>query len=62
MPLLCTLKAALAEATGALVEMQDKLITRVHNRARKHRAELLHATDAAKARAIWTVSTEGTVY
>jgi len=32
--------------------MQDKLITRVHNRARKHRADLLHATDAAKARAV----------
>jgi len=50
--LICTLEAALAEATDALVEMQDKLITRVHNRARKHRAELLHATDAAKARAV----------
>ena len=32
--LICTLEAALAEATDALVEMQDKLITRVHNRAR----------------------------
>ena len=50
--LICTLEAALAEATDALVEMQDKLITRVHNRARKHRADLLHATDAAKARAV----------
>ena len=50
--LLCTLEAAFAEAADALVEMQDKLITRVHNRARKHRADLLHATDAAKARAV----------
>jgi TnpA family transposase len=50
--LIGTLEAALAETTDALIEMQDKLITRVHNRARKHRAELLHATDAAKARAV----------
>jgi len=50
--LICTLEAALAEVTDALIEMQDKLITRAHNRARKHRAELLHATGAAKARAI----------
>ena len=50
--LLCTLEAAFAEAADALVEMQDKLITRAHNRARKHRADLLHATDAAKARAV----------
>jgi TnpA family transposase len=50
--LLCTVEAAFAEAADALVEMQDKLITRVHNRARKHRADLLHATDAAKARAV----------
>jgi len=50
--LVCTLEAAFAEAADAIVEMQDKLITRVHNRARKHRADLLHATDAAKARAM----------
>ena len=50
--LVCTLEAAFAEAADAIVEMQDKLITRVHNRARKHRADLLHATDAAKARAV----------
>ena len=50
--LLCTVEAAFAEAADALVEMQDKLITRVHNRARKHRADLLHATDAAKARVV----------
>ncbi len=50
--LLCTLEAAFAEAADALVEMQDKLITRVHNHARKHRADLLHATDAAKTRAV----------
>ena len=50
--LICTLEAALAETTDALIEMQDKLITRVHNRARKCRAELLYATDAAKARAV----------
>lgn len=56
--LLCTLEAAFAEAADALVEMQDKLITRVHNRARKHRADLLHATDAAKTRAVscWRIS------
>ena len=50
--LLCTVEAAFAEAADALIEIQDKLITRVHNRARKHRADLLHATDAAKARAV----------
>ncbi len=57
--LICTLEAALAEATDALVEMQDKLITRVHNRARRHRAELLHATDAAKARAVSVLESLG---
>lgn len=57
--LVCTLEAALAEATDALVEMQDKLITRVHNRARKHRADLLHATAAAKARAISVLDEPG---
>ena len=59
--LICTLEAALAEATDALVEMQDKLITRIHNRARKHRADLLHATDAAKARAVSVLEDLGTL-
>ena len=59
--LVCTLEAAVAETTDALVEMQDKLITRVHNRARKHRADLLHVTAAAKARAVSVLEDLGTL-
>lgn len=59
--LLCTLEAAFAETADGLVEMQNKLITRVHNRAKKHRADLLHATDAAKARAVLVLEDLGSL-
>lgn len=38
---LCFLQAAVAETLDSIVEMQDKLITRVHNKARKRREEVL---------------------
>ena len=38
---LCFLRAALVETTDAVVEMQDKLITGVHNKARQRREEIL---------------------
>lgn len=46
------LKAALAETTDAIVEMQDKLITRLHNKARERREALLRAAEKARSRAV----------
>jgi hypothetical protein len=49
---LCFLRAALGETTDAVVEMQDKLITGVHNKARQRREDILRATEEARRRAI----------
>jgi hypothetical protein len=49
---LCFLQAAVAETLDALVEMQDKLITRVHNKARKRREEVLQDTDRTRQRVV----------
>src|SRR5262249_52780904 len=49
---LCFLQAVLAETTDAIIEMQDKLITRVHNKARQRRDDLLRATEKARTHAI----------
>jgi len=50
--LVCFLQAALAETTDAVVEAQDKLITTIHNKAKKRRDELLRAGEEAKPRAV----------
>src|SRR4029077_17388094 len=48
---LCFLHAARAETTDAIVEMQDKLITAVHSKARQRYEDLLRATEEARSRA-----------
>ncbi|MDQ3686747.1 MAG: DUF4158 domain-containing protein, partial [Acidobacteriota bacterium] len=50
--LLTFLQAALAETVDAIVEMQDKLITRLHNNARQRREEFLRTTEKARRRAV----------
>ena len=49
---LCFLQAARAETTDAVIEMQDKLITGVHNKARLRYDDLLRATEEARSRAV----------
>ena len=49
---ICFLQAARAEMTDGIVEMQDKLITSIHNKARKRYEELLRATEEARSRAV----------
>ena len=46
------LQAALAETLDAIIEMQDKLITKVHNNARERREEVLRAAEQARTRAV----------
>ena len=50
--LLCFLRAARAEITDSLIEMQDKLITRQHNKARQRRQELLQSSEQARSQTI----------
>ena len=50
--MLCFLRAALAETADAVVEMQDKLITGVHNKVRRRREDILRATEEARRRAV----------
>jgi hypothetical protein len=49
---LCFLQAAVAETLDSLVEMQDKLITRIHNKARRRREEVLQDSDRTGERAV----------
>jgi TnpA family transposase len=58
---ICFLQAARAEMTDGIVEMQDKLITSVHNKARKRYEELLRATEEARSRAVEVLEELGTV-
>ena len=48
----CFLQAAHAETTDAVIEMQDKLITSIHNKARKRYDGLLRAAEEARSRAV----------
>lgn len=56
---LCFLQAARAETIDAVIEMQDKLITRLHNRARQRRQELLSAMEQARSQAVAAMETVG---
>ena len=58
---LCFLHAARAETTDAIVEMQDKLITAVHSKARQRYEDLLRATEEARSRAVEILEELGTV-
>jgi len=57
--LLCFLQAALAETADAIVEVQDKLITSVHAKAKKRREALLRASEEARRRAVEVVEVVG---
>ena len=59
--IICFLQAARAEMTDGIVEMQDKLITAIHNKARKRHEELLRATEEARTRAVEVLETMGTI-
>jgi hypothetical protein len=58
---LCFLQAARAETTDAVIEMQDKLITGVHNKARLRYDDLLRATEEARSRAVEVLEELGTI-
>jgi TnpA family transposase len=58
---ICFLQAARAEMTDGIVEMQDKLITSIHNKARKRYEDLLRATEEARSRAVEVLEEMGTV-
>jgi hypothetical protein len=58
---LCFLRAALGETTDAVVEMQDKLITGVHNKARQRREDILRATEEARRRAVEVLEEVGSL-
>jgi TnpA family transposase len=58
---LCFLQAARAEMTDGIVEMHDKLITSIHNKARKRYEDLLRATEEARSRAVEVLEELGTV-
>jgi TnpA family transposase len=58
---ICFLQAARAEMTDGIVEMQDKLITSVNNKARKRYEELLWATEEARTRAVEVLEGMGTL-
>ena len=58
---LCFLHAARAETTDAAVEMQDKLITGVHNKARQRYEDLLRASEEARSRAVEVLEELGAI-
>ena len=49
---ICFLHAVRAEMTDSIIEMQDKLITSIHNKARKRYDDVLRATEEARSRAV----------
>ena len=59
--LLCFVRMARAEITDSIVEMQDKLITRQHMKARQRRNQLLQSTQQARTQAIEAFETVGTL-
>jgi TnpA family transposase len=58
---ICFLQAARAETTDAIIEMQDKLITSIHNKARKRYDGLLRAAEEARSRAVEILEELGTL-
>ena len=58
---LCFLRAALVETTDAVVEVQDKLITGVHNKARQRREEVLRAIQEARRRVVEALEEVGSL-
>ena len=58
---LCFLHAARAEITDSIIEMQDKLITSIHNKARKRYDDVLRATEETRSRAVEVLEGMGTL-
>jgi Domain of unknown function (DUF4158) len=58
---ICFLHAARAEMTDSIIEMQDKLITSIHNKARKRYDDVLRATEEARSRAVEVLEGMGTL-
>lgn len=58
---LCFLQAARAETTDGIIDMQDKLITGVHNKARHRYEELLRASEEARTRAVEVLEDVGSL-
>lgn len=58
---LCFLHTARAEITDAIIEMQDKLITRQHNKAKQRHQALLRAAEQTRSQAIEALETLGTL-
>jgi hypothetical protein len=57
----CFLQAARAEITDAIIEMQDKIITRLHNKAKHKRQEALSEMEQARTQAVAALETIGAV-
>ena len=58
---ICFLQAARAEMTDSIIEMQDKLITSIHHKARKRYDDVLRATEEARSRAVEVLEGMGTL-
>jgi hypothetical protein len=58
---ICFLHAVRAEMTDSIIEMQDKLITSIHNKARKRYDDVLRATEEARSRAVEVLEGMGTL-
>jgi hypothetical protein len=58
---ICFLQAARAETTDGIVEMQDKLITSIHNKADKRYEALLRTAEEARTRAVEVLEGIGTL-
>jgi hypothetical protein len=58
---ICFLQAARAETTDGIVEMQDKLITSIHNKADKRYEALLRTAEEARSRAVEVLEGIGTL-
>jgi len=58
---ICFLQAARAETTDGIVEMQDKLITSIHNKADKRYEALLRKAEEARTRAVEVLEGIGTL-
>ena len=59
--MICFLQAARAETTDGIVEMQDKLITSIHNKADKRYEALLRKAEEARTRAVEVLEGIGTL-
>ena len=55
---ICFLHAVRAEMTDSIIE-EDKLITSIHNKARKRYDDVLRATEEARSRAVEVLERDG---